>query len=400
MMHGPWRNDASWGRIGHAAGLVAFFAVLGVLTLAPSSATVEPVGVLCLICGSRGSADALLNILLFVPFGWLVARRWGVAAAMVAGLSASATVEVLQALIPGRYPTLGDLVFNSVGAGLGAVVRLGRLPVGVVRVLALVALVAPLALAAPRPQEGLYYGQWTVDFDDLEVYDGRVLEARVDGIAVPPGPSERSADLRTALARGRAIGVVVVAGSRPTSLAPVFSMYDDRQREILLVGVDGVDVVVRRRQVATAVRVSEPVLRANGAMAGVLEGDTVRLGFEHRDGGVCAVVDAVAHCGLEPGLEDGWRFVLPGGLIPDRAGGAFSVIWMLGLGAAAVWAGGSRDVVAALAVMAGGLVAASQLPWVSAGPIGVAAWVAGVGSALALRRPPRSDPAVALEVRR
>lgn len=66
--------------------------------------------------------EAVANVLLFVPFGVLVAlllgaRRWRV---VVAGLVLSASIEITQRLaLPGRVPSVQDVVLNTVGAALG-----------------------------------------------------------------------------------------------------------------------------------------------------------------------------------------------------------------------------------------------------------------------------------------
>lgn len=64
------------------------------------------------------------NVLLFVPLGWfavvLLGLRWWQAALLGVGLSA--VVEVGQAVLrPNRFATLQDVVANSSGALLGAV---------------------------------------------------------------------------------------------------------------------------------------------------------------------------------------------------------------------------------------------------------------------------------------
>ncbi|WP_162564376.1 MULTISPECIES: VanZ family protein [Microbacterium] len=71
-----------------------------------------------------GDAERALNTAMFVPFGAALAmilsrRAWPIA--ILAGLAASTFVECLQASIPGRVPDLRDVVWNTVGAAIGAV---------------------------------------------------------------------------------------------------------------------------------------------------------------------------------------------------------------------------------------------------------------------------------------
>lgn len=75
--------------------------------------------------------DQVLNVALFVPLGVTLAlllprRLWW--AAILAGAALSATVEYVQAAIPGRVPDGTDVLWNTVGAAVGvALVALPRL---------------------------------------------------------------------------------------------------------------------------------------------------------------------------------------------------------------------------------------------------------------------------------
>lgn len=76
----------------------------------------------CIICGGGGGADALLNTLLFAPLG---AALYGAGMSRVRALlicvATSTAIEVAQAtVIPYRYPALGDVVWNGLGGGVGA----------------------------------------------------------------------------------------------------------------------------------------------------------------------------------------------------------------------------------------------------------------------------------------
>lgn len=72
------------------------------------------------------AVEVAANVALFVPLGtfamvWL--SRWP--RAVLLGLVASSAVEILQELArPGRTPSWGDVVANTLGAGLGAAVVL------------------------------------------------------------------------------------------------------------------------------------------------------------------------------------------------------------------------------------------------------------------------------------
>lgn len=69
--------------------------------------------------------EFLANIALFVPLGLLLlaafprANAWVV---LLIGYSASATIELVQTLLPSRYPTLSDVIANALGAAIGCLV--------------------------------------------------------------------------------------------------------------------------------------------------------------------------------------------------------------------------------------------------------------------------------------
>lgn len=69
------------------------------------------------------TAEVVANVVMFVPLGLLLAtshrvrRPW---LAVAAGLALSAAIETAQIALPGRYPTVQDVVANTAGAALGA----------------------------------------------------------------------------------------------------------------------------------------------------------------------------------------------------------------------------------------------------------------------------------------
>lgn len=76
-----------------------------------------------------GRVEKLANVAMFVPFGFLLAlqlgrRRWWIA--WVAGVAFTCLIEGAQAtlLSPTRFATISDLITNTIGAGIGAVLAL------------------------------------------------------------------------------------------------------------------------------------------------------------------------------------------------------------------------------------------------------------------------------------
>ncbi|MBW8172589.1 VanZ family protein [Ornithinimicrobium sp. Arc0846-15] len=120
------------------AALVAYTGVGAVLLLWPNGWTLNRINVdvYVFLRGNGGPLWATpedvavaLNCLIFIPAGAFLSlalprlRWWHVAAA---GFGLSLSVEVAQwALLPGRSPEVIDLVANTLGAALGAVIVAG-----------------------------------------------------------------------------------------------------------------------------------------------------------------------------------------------------------------------------------------------------------------------------------
>jgi glycopeptide antibiotics resistance protein len=69
--------------------------------------------------------EFLANIALFVPFGLLLAAAWPRRSPwliILIGYAVSATIELVQTLLPSRFPTLSDVIANTLGTIIGCVV--------------------------------------------------------------------------------------------------------------------------------------------------------------------------------------------------------------------------------------------------------------------------------------
>ena len=77
---------------------------------------------LCIACGPRGLADALLNLVLFLPLGFALAGIVRKLPALLLGSLLSLVIEVAQLGIPGRDSSLSDLLFNTVGTAVGVLI--------------------------------------------------------------------------------------------------------------------------------------------------------------------------------------------------------------------------------------------------------------------------------------
>lgn len=290
-----------------AAVLLAITAIL-IATLTPSAHEGAAGWDGCMLCGTRGTADALLNLALFVPLGAALARRRaGGWRAVALGAALSAAVEAAQLLIPGRDPSPPDLLFNTVGAAAGyaAGLRAGTIlrpsPRGAAWLaLAWSVLVAGVVAgtawaAAPAPPPGPYIGQWTPETGDYPRLPGRVLEARIGSVRIPQGRLGADAEVRRALRGAGPLTVRWIVGPRIDAPAPLLRIVGREGTEAAAVFIRRERLIVVRRTRAGGMRLDQPLLFGPDVIRGAAPGDTVtlRIGFHGR--------------GAEMRTDHGWR---------------------------------------------------------------------------------------------
>lgn len=394
-----------------ARSLAAAAAVTLVLavTLPPvAGGGTESLPFTCIACGYRWAAGFVLNVLLFVPLGAAVARPHrgasGVARAVIAGLALSLLVEAVQVGIPGRHPALGDLLANTMGGAVGACLAVtslawlgtsGRPRRGVTAAwgAAVVAVVLGTSwMLTPFLPRSTWWVQHVPALGQFDTFPGTVVNARAGDLPLPAGrlPVEDRDRLRRGMLRRPELTAEAMFGRPTEGLAPVVSVFDDRQREILVLGQDGEDLVFRLRRRADAVGLERPEHRAPGLLAGVGSGDTVRLGAvpsdpDDREGTVaadaalCLTAGRSARCdlGFRPGR--GWRLLLDPGLAPRAirwVDGAWVALLFLPLG---FWANPGREWRGAAVAASGALLLAPAVgPVLAPGIAEVTGLVAGL----------------------
>src|SRR5262245_26290669 len=300
---------------------ILWIGVIVVATLTPLE-PYEPVHRNVSLLGAYGGlADGILNLGLFVPLGAALSiAGWRPIRAVALGGLLSASIETAQLVLPGRDSSFSDFVFNTLGAVVG---------VGLVRcssvwwpprpqVAAIVSI--PLALSTgvllaltgglldPAFPDDTYYGGWAHRFGHLEWYGGRVLQASLDGSQILPGPMANSREIRKLLLSGAAIQVRALAGPPPSGLAPLLTIHDGHQREILLLGVDGDDIVYRYRTRAISAGLRGPEIRVRRALRGIAWRDPLTVVVRRTVPGYCIRVNASEHCGLGFTVGVGWAF--------------------------------------------------------------------------------------------
>lgn len=353
----------------------------------------------CIVCGEQGMGDVLANILLFVPLGasltlaGVVRRR-----VVLTALALTAVVEFLQAfVIPGRDPSLGDIVANTLGAVLGLLVvsrstaLLSPAPsherlLGPAATVAAVLVIGATAwFVHPVLPLRPLFGQWTARFENSAWYTGEVLDARIGNYLLPSRLLDWPVGVRRELLGGTPVEVAFRAGVAPDRRAPVFGIWDDHPSQLLLIGAEHRDLVLALRQRAHSFRLSEPVTRIREALSGIRQGDTVSLAARFTPDGTCLAINGAQRCGLGLTPGRGWALLAspvrgPRDVLLDAAwvGVLFIGVGLWNRGLRLLLAG-SVGAVALLAIPAASwLVPAAPLEWVGA--------AAGLVVGMAVRR--------------
>ncbi|MFH0351853.1 MAG: VanZ family protein, partial [Chromatiales bacterium] len=328
---------------------VGWFLVF-VLTLypTPEDAVTAATSMWCLVCGEMGLVDVALNVILFVPLGiglglLGVSRSRGIAAVVLTTF----TIEVLQlSVVIGRDASLSDLITNSIGGGIGYLlgrhwrqvfftsprISLWLAAVGVAGWV-LVQGFTGWALQRTLPRS-VYYGQWAPVLGQFEPFTGTVVSARLDRMPLPGTRLPSSAAVREALLAPQSVLEVRALTGTPTAdLAPIFSIFDDRQREIVLLGQNGIDLVYRLRTRSGALRLRSPALRLTGVLP-TEPGARVELRARYTPGRYhleAEIGDKSFSQDLALSVSWGWTFLLPF----DHAFGAemlwLTTLWIAGL---------------------------------------------------------------------
>ncbi len=332
-----------------SALLLASVLAIGVATLTPRPDQADIVARTppwCLVCGELGAVDVLLNIVLFAPFGaalGLGGLRAGGTAMLSLGLSA--TVELLQALVPGRDPTISDLLTNTLGGVLGGIVagwshhlvrpdgRVARRLAGTWAGLWLAQTAVTAAMVKPSLPSSWYWGQLAPDLEQFEQFHGRVASASAGPYRIRIRRLSTSAEIRAALLTGEPLLGTTTPGDPTPGLAPIVSIFDGQQREIVLLGRWGNDLVYRLRTRSFDLRLRPPTIRLPGAFAGA---DTALSGvagrFDPEAGTFIVAKGGLRQTAMERVIalnpQWGWSLLLPFPYAHGAESGWLTALWV------------------------------------------------------------------------
>jgi hypothetical protein len=327
------------------------YAVLGLGVAAIALATLIPSGdqstesvFACIFCGEKALADVLVNVILYVPLGIGLAliglrpRR-----AVLAGALASAVVEVIQIALPGRDASIGDVLANTCGTALGVLVVMTvalwlQPPKRLSGLLVLgwsLVVVATWGLTGwllqPSFPKTAYHGQWTPNLGYLMWYRGRVLSAYVGGNEIRSRRAPNSEALRRDLLEGAPIDVEFVVARTTPRVSSIFSIRDEGERQVLLLGPDRDDLVLRYRTRAADFRLDQPDLRLPGAVQSLQDGDTVAVKVNRTGRGWAIALEHADTRELGFTMGSGWAVLFYAESFPKRLRDALGLLWIGGL---------------------------------------------------------------------
>lgn len=351
--------------------LAAWLVVVAVVTLAPTGGPVRSVST-CLVCGEFGTSELLLNVLLFVPLGVLLAARgelrdvprgatlddplrlreaYGMAGVLAVGASLSLGIEALQWIaVPGRVTALGDWLANSAGGVVGWLLFRMRAqllsplgPTGRAIVLgwtgfACAALAFGWWSSEPWLPDGTWYLQRAPVRPWSTPHTGALLFAGIGDVDLP---SDRIGD--ASLVAGVRDGTQPVAieervGAPPERLSYAVRLVEStRGHELLAVGRVRDDVVLQRLTNAARVRVASVGVRGGDAYAR-LAGRTMRWEVRPATGMVRTAPPIPGVRFAARSTLRGWTALLPR-TVALRAPwiGVIDGLWGLGLVAPIGW---------------------------------------------------------------
>lgn len=342
--------------------------VVGILiaTLMPTGGELRQVST-CLYCEMRSLSDGLLNLMLFLPLGVAFAWRFrGNAWPILAGAALSFAVEAAQTHLPGRDPSLSDLVSNTLGTAIGLhLVRTHpiwrgagrRHPRAAATAAATVGL-AVLALGGwllqpELPQGAYWWVRWGTSTEVGAPYEGSVLSASVGDVVLYPGAltGDRRIAAEAGFLTGLPLAVSGVATTRPSRVAALIGVSQD-PAEAMMLGVDRDAAVLRFGTRAQEARLDQPDVRFEGALAGAIWPAQLRLRAWRSHPGFCITANARTRCGLGYTVGDAWAVVTYFGESPAWLKRLLSALWIAALlMPAAAWLRMHRER-AALAVAA------------------------------------------------
>ena len=295
-----------------------------------------------LTSGDAALGELIANLILFIPLGVSLTLA-GVRPLRVvaAGALLSFTVEFLQQWIPGRDPSVGDIVANSISTALGVLLVVAaplwlhvspRRSAWQARLTAAVAVFVWYGTGLLVRQEfppGPYSIVPTPQIHSLANYEGKVLKVT---------PGFQSVEVRA-----------VAPATLPDRTSPLLAGLAPNDEPVLVLAVDDRDFTLGYDMPALHWTFEQPPLRLRNGMTQVAPNDTFTVATWHDSTNICLRVNATTRCNLGYTIGDGWKLIYSPEHWAPWLLGIINTLWMggcvIGVG---YWAAkGRRDEAAA-----------------------------------------------------
>ena len=285
--------------------VVGLVVAIAVATMFSTGGPIRPFSY-CLTCNFRWLADWVANVALFLPLGCAMnwKRRHFVRTALrVAGFSM--VVEMVQTTIPGRDPSLGDVIANSLGGALGAFI--GSRP-------------SAWLTPDPRLADRLLA---------LTIILVAVIVGETEWLLAPSSSITRGSQLTNAVAelfRGQAT-MTLGAVSNPSAAEQTFLSIGPAPFQVLYLGRVATDAVFRYRSRGRDLGLDEPDYPVIGFFDDTGKADTIRISVSRQGPGWCISRTGRRKCGIGPTIGRGWAVLRYPYSVGRRWQRTFDALW-------------------------------------------------------------------------
>lgn len=276
--------------------IAALLLVILVVTLTPSGKGSPAPFSFALTLGRRGLADVLLNFLLFLPLGLTIG--WNSRSPLVAGLCGlllATAVELVQTIVPGRDPSLSDIISNTAGTLAGA-------------------------LIARRPRAWLIpSGNGSVALTASSIFAAALLMIATAFLLspVPASPIWASKQFR----------LPASSANDPADVRTLLAVESPSAEELIFIARSGNDLLLRYPSRAGAFGLDQPEYWQRGAFKRSASRETDLLSLS-RDRARWHIVIGSNRATLGPTVGTGWAVLAYPDAIGRRWGEVLNAAWM------------------------------------------------------------------------
>lgn len=263
-------------RVGLSIAILGTAAIIWA-TASPGATNAAPQGMsLCFLCDSDALADAIDNVILFLPFGfgWRMAGGRPIYVAL-AGFALTLLVETLQLrVIVGRDPSVRDIAMNTIGTLVGIAIAhykswFARPSPRRARGLYRASLAAWILLVfaggivlAPDYHRARCFVDWAPTGGDGDWFHGHLVRASLNGRLLSAADDVTSSCTAMSLRQAHAAQLLadIVPGTPTFEGSTIVGLHDDNG-DFLALSQNGTALTLDLRTRAVAWRLRSPILR-------------------------------------------------------------------------------------------------------------------------------------------